>query len=246
LRERSRRPSSSRQGVSMRPNTSFQRTRLRSPLNSLSSDRSKEMSQNIGAASSPTGPWVWLFPLALGLHIAEEYAFHFPTWVANLSGRYISNPQFVFLNAILWLLMVAVVVLIRVRPSQVLRSRPLSASMQPCIFSVAPSPPPIHRAPHPPSSLCLSSYTHFDASFHTLAVALRCGPWRSARPFTRASCSWRPTHRSSHRRERSNPSLQRTRKSTRQSRHSGLTLEEERWPGTRVRGRSIATTPRSS
>ena len=76
------------------------------------------MSQSVGTVSSPTGPWVWLFPLAYGLHIAEEYWLHFPAWVANLSGRHISNPQFLFLNAIFWLLMVAAVVLIRARPSQ--------------------------------------------------------------------------------------------------------------------------------
>jgi Protein of unknown function with HXXEE motif len=77
------------------------------------------MSQSIGTVSSPTGPWVWLFPLAYGLHIAEEYWLHFPTWVANLSGRHISNSQFLFLNAVLWLLMVTAVALVRARPSQV-------------------------------------------------------------------------------------------------------------------------------
>ena len=63
-------------------------------------------------------PWVWLFPLAYGLHIAEEYAFHFPAYVANLSGRHISNPQFLVINAVLWLLVVATVVLVLARPSQ--------------------------------------------------------------------------------------------------------------------------------
>jgi Protein of unknown function with HXXEE motif len=76
------------------------------------------MSQSIGTASSPAGLWVWLFPLAYGLHIAEEYWLHFPTWVATVSGRHISNPQFLFLNAVFLLLMVAAVVVIRARPSQ--------------------------------------------------------------------------------------------------------------------------------
>jgi hypothetical protein len=76
------------------------------------------MSQSFGTASSSTGPWVWLFPLAYGLHIAEEYWFHFPAYVANLSGRHISNSQFLFLNAVFWLLMVASVVLVLARPSQ--------------------------------------------------------------------------------------------------------------------------------
>jgi hypothetical protein len=91
---------------------------LRSPLNSISLDRSHEMSQSVGTASSPIGPWVWLFPLTLGLHIDEEYAFHFPAYVVNLSGRYISNPQFLLVNAVFWLLMVATVGLVLARPSQ--------------------------------------------------------------------------------------------------------------------------------
>src|SRR5687767_9932783 len=76
------------------------------------------MSQSVRATSSPMGPWVWLFPLAYGLHIAEEYAFNFPAYVANLSGRYISNPQFLVINAVFWLLMVATVVVVLARPSQ--------------------------------------------------------------------------------------------------------------------------------
>ena len=76
------------------------------------------MSKSVGATSSSTGPWVWSFPLAYGLHIAEEYWFDFPAYVANLSGRHISNPQFLLINAICWLLMVATVVLVRARSSR--------------------------------------------------------------------------------------------------------------------------------
>ena len=76
------------------------------------------MSPSAGIASSPTGPWVWLFPLAYGLHIAEEDAFHFPAYVANISARHISNSQFLFLNAVFWLLTVAAVVVVRARPFQ--------------------------------------------------------------------------------------------------------------------------------
>lgn len=76
------------------------------------------MSQSLRATLSPTDPVVWLFPLAYGLHIAEEYAFHFPAYVANLSGRDISNPQFLVMNAAFWLLMVATVVFVLARPSQ--------------------------------------------------------------------------------------------------------------------------------
>ena len=76
------------------------------------------MSQSVRATSSPTGSWVWLFPLAYGLHIAEEYAFHFPAYIAKVSGRHLSNPQFLLLNAVFWLLMVAVVVVVLARPSR--------------------------------------------------------------------------------------------------------------------------------
>ena len=76
------------------------------------------MSQSVRATPSPTDLSVWLFPLAYGFHIAEEYAFHFPAYVANLSGRHISIPQFLVINAIFWLLMCATVVLVLARPSQ--------------------------------------------------------------------------------------------------------------------------------
>jgi hypothetical protein len=69
-----------------------------------------------GAAASPTGPWVWSFPLAFGLHIVEEYLFHFPAYVENFSGRHFSNSQFLLLNAVFWLLVVATVVLVLARP----------------------------------------------------------------------------------------------------------------------------------
>jgi hypothetical protein len=66
---------------------------------------------------SQIGPWVWLFPLAYGLHIAEEYWLHFPSWVSQVSGSFVSNPQFLFLNGAFWLLMVACVAAIRARVS---------------------------------------------------------------------------------------------------------------------------------
>ena len=77
------------------------------------------MSPSVRATTSPRDPSVWLFPLAYGLHVAEEYAFHFPAYVANLSGRHISDPQFLVINAVFWLLMVATVVVVLTRPSQV-------------------------------------------------------------------------------------------------------------------------------
>src|SRR5688500_2111185 len=69
--------------------------------------RLRGMSQSVRATSPATDLWVWLFPLAYGLHIAEEYAFHFSAYVANLSVRYISNPPFLVINAVFWLLMAA-------------------------------------------------------------------------------------------------------------------------------------------
>jgi hypothetical protein len=75
------------------------------------------MSQSARAAPASTGPWVWLFPLAYGLHIAEDYSFHFPAYAASLTGRLMTNPQFLFINAVFWLLMVVAVVLVLARPS---------------------------------------------------------------------------------------------------------------------------------
>jgi hypothetical protein len=70
-----------------------------------------------GRSTSPIGPWVWLFPLAYGLHIAEEYWLHFPNWVSQLTRSFVSNPQFLFLNGAFWLLMVVSVAAIRARPA---------------------------------------------------------------------------------------------------------------------------------
>ena len=75
------------------------------------------MSQSVRAASSPSDLRVWLFPLAYGLHIAEEYAFDFPAFVERFTGRAMSNAQFLVLNCVFWLLMVATVVLVLARPS---------------------------------------------------------------------------------------------------------------------------------
>src|SRR5687768_8855379 len=67
--------------------------------------------------TSSIGLWVWLFPLAYGLHIAEEYWLHFPDWVSHLSGSLVSDTRFLVLNGVSWLLMVASVVAIRARTS---------------------------------------------------------------------------------------------------------------------------------
>ena len=71
----------------------------------------------VPAASSSIGPWVWLFPLAYGLHIAEEYWLHFPDWVSRVSQAFVSNTQFLVLNGAFWLLMVVAVIAIRARTS---------------------------------------------------------------------------------------------------------------------------------
>ena len=76
------------------------------------------MRQDAGNVSSPTGPWIWLFPLAYGLHIVEEYAFHFPAYIANVSGQHLSNMQFLLLNAALLFLTAAVTVFVLARPSE--------------------------------------------------------------------------------------------------------------------------------
>ena len=75
------------------------------------------MNQIVPTASSSIGLWVWLFPLAYGLHIAEEYWLHFPDWISDLSRSFVSNTQFLVLNSVFWLLMFVSVVAIRARTS---------------------------------------------------------------------------------------------------------------------------------
>ena len=75
------------------------------------------MNPSVGAASSPVGAWVWLFPLAYALHISEEHWLHFPDWVSHISQHFVSDSQFLFLNGVLWLLMVVSVAFIRARSS---------------------------------------------------------------------------------------------------------------------------------
>lgn len=75
------------------------------------------MNQIVPTASSSIGLWVWLFPLAYGLHIAEEYWLHFPDWVSHLSQAFVSNTQFLVLNGVFWFLMIVTVVAIRARTS---------------------------------------------------------------------------------------------------------------------------------
>jgi hypothetical protein len=79
----------------------------------------QSVNQIVPAASSWIGLWVWLFPLAYGLHIAEEYWLHFPDWVSYHSGSFVSNTQFLVLNGVFWLLMVVSVAVIRARTSLV-------------------------------------------------------------------------------------------------------------------------------
>ena len=83
----------------------------------LSSFADKGVNQIVPTASSSIGLWVWLFPLAYGLHIAEEYWLDFPEWVSHLSRSFVSDTQFLVLNGVFWLLMVVSVVAIRARPS---------------------------------------------------------------------------------------------------------------------------------
>ena len=73
------------------------------------------MKQIVPTASSSIGLWVWLFPLAYGLHIAEEYWLHFPGWVSQVSQSFVSNTQFLVLNGVFWFVMVVSVVAIRAR-----------------------------------------------------------------------------------------------------------------------------------
>ena len=165
------------------------------------------MSQRIENASSPAGLWVWLFPLAYGLHIAEEHWLHFPAWVARFAGRFVSSPKFLFLNAFCWLLMVAAVYVIRTRSSRAWLVVTLAAILginAGCIFLAASSPAPILRGSVTAALLrtFLSSSMPFDRSFRALAVALLRAPQCLVWPFMEASCSWPPIRLFSRRCER--------------------------------------------
>ena len=82
-----------------------------------SSFAGKGVNQVVPTASYSIGLWVWLFPLAYGLHIAEEYWLHFPDWVSQLSQSFVSNTQFLVLSGVFGFLMVVSVVAIRARTS---------------------------------------------------------------------------------------------------------------------------------
>ena len=138
------------------------------------------MNQIVPTASSSIGLWVWLFPLAYGLHIAEEYWLHFPDWISDLSRSFVSNTQFLVLNSVFWLLMFVSVVAIRARTSLAWLVATLAAILGinaalHLVGSLVTAP--IHQARSPPhSSTFLWCSTHFGRCFRGLPVVLHCGP----------------------------------------------------------------------
>lgn len=59
--------------------------------------------------------WAWLFPLTYVAHILEEYwaGEGFYRWIARFTNWEMPPAQFLFLNALAWLLMVAGILLLR-------------------------------------------------------------------------------------------------------------------------------------
>lgn len=123
-----------------------------------------------GTAAPPVGPWVWLFPLAYGLHIAEEYWLHFPDWVAHVSRSSVSIPQFLSLNGALWLLMVASIAAIRARTSLAWLVATLAAILV------------INAALHLGGSLVTSTYSPGSITAALLYLPLAAYSYRKVRP----------------------------------------------------------------
>lgn len=65
------------------------------------------------------GRWLWLFPASYLVHILEELAGGFPGWLLRISGAAFGTGQFLALNAGLWLVMCAAVLVASSRPKAV-------------------------------------------------------------------------------------------------------------------------------
>lgn len=55
------------------------------------------------------GPWIWLFPATMVVHVAEEAltAGTFPSWIARVAGVDLSPGEFLAFNAVALLVVVA-------------------------------------------------------------------------------------------------------------------------------------------
>lgn len=63
--------------------------------------------------------WIWLFPLTYLIHALEEYwgGEGFYRWVARVIGRGMTPEQFIIINSLAWLMMIAGVMIFRKTPS---------------------------------------------------------------------------------------------------------------------------------
>src|SRR3712207_1866957 len=63
--------------------------------------------------------WIWLFPLTYLIHALEEYwgGEGFYRWIARIVGRGMTPEQFVTINSLALLAMVAVIMIFRRTPS---------------------------------------------------------------------------------------------------------------------------------
>ena len=68
-------------------------------------------------AAKLVGPWLVLFPVTYLAHIAEECFGNFPGSIAALTGLNVSMSAFVAANALLWIVMMAAVAFVLLRPS---------------------------------------------------------------------------------------------------------------------------------
>lgn len=61
------------------------------------------------------GPWIWLFPLTMALHVAEEAwtGETFPVWISRVAGVDLTLGEFLVFNALAFVVVVAATILAR-------------------------------------------------------------------------------------------------------------------------------------
>jgi Protein of unknown function with HXXEE motif len=75
--------------------------------------------QSVRQPQSMSANWTWLFPLTYVLHIAEEYrgGEGFPSWILRVAGSRLRSQDFLILNGIGLVLMIAFIAMIGRRAS---------------------------------------------------------------------------------------------------------------------------------
>jgi hypothetical protein len=61
--------------------------------------------------STTPGRWIWLFPVTMLVHVAEEAATGFPAWIRRVARADLSMDEFLILNAIAFAVILVATVL---------------------------------------------------------------------------------------------------------------------------------------